>query len=377
MHGLTHEGIPMRHKINLQSKWLRTAIAATIGTASIAIILLWLMGAFRDKLPTGAPGEVLLEVGDAPTHQVRAKEVPIVETAVGSIEATRRIRVGSRLMARVKALHVEPSQNVAKGDLLVELDDQDLLAAVSEGEAALQSAKAAREQAAIDLERSTALLQQGIASRGRVDRDETALERAKADVERLNELLSQARTRLDFATIRAPSAGIVVDKHVEPGNLAIPGQDLVTLYDPTQLQLVASVRESLAVRLRPGDKVGVRLDSLDLYCEATIARIIPEAARQSRSFRVEVTGPCPPGILSGMFGRLEMRVGERSEIHIPRKALRRVGQIDLAFVVQPTGRVLRRFVRVGRTVAPDEIEILSGLRDGETVLASAPDPVDG
>ncbi|MCB9891315.1 MAG: efflux RND transporter periplasmic adaptor subunit [Planctomycetes bacterium] len=362
------------------AKRIRTILVALVGTAAIVLVLLWLMGAFHEKIAAGPSREVLVPAQGAPTLVVRGVEAPVIETAIGSIEATRRIRVGSRILARVKAVHVNASQRVKAGDVLVELDDRDLTAAVSEAEAALASAKAAKSQAEIDLERSKGLLEKDIASKGRVERDETALQRAEAEVKRQEELLSQANTRLGFATIRSPSDGIVVDKHIEPGNTASPGQDLVTLYDPAHLQLVASVREALATKLSPGDKVTVHLDALDLTCQADVARIVPEASRASRSFRVEVTGPCPVGVYSGMFGRLELRTGTRREIHVPRTALRRAGQVDLCFVVRDDKTVIRRFVRVGREMARedgagDRVEILSGLEDGETILVNAADAV--
>ncbi len=359
--------------MRILSAKVRSLAVGAILTAAIVLVLLWLMGYFHDKIPIGPVREVLRRHPDAAVLTLREVEVPVVETAIGSIEATRRIRVGAQILARVEAVHVTASQRVAEGDVLVELEDHDLKAAVAEAEAALASANAARAQAQQDLDRSQGLREQDIASKERVERAVTAVQRATSEVKRQEEQLSQARTRLGFATIRAPSAGIVIDKHIEPGNLATPGQDVVTLYDPEHLQLVASVREALATKLKPGDSVAVRLDALDLACEAKIARIVPEASRASRSFRVEVTGPCPPGVLSGMFGRLDMSVGTRRELHVPRAAVQRAGQVDLVFVVAGD-RVSRRFVRLGREVdggAALHYEVLAGLSDGEVILADA------
>ena len=354
------------------SKVLRTSVSAVLGIVAITLVLMWLMGAFHDKVEGTAWHEVLpLADADAPTLEVRAEAAPVVETAVGTVEATQRIRVGSRLLARVEKVHVRPSQRVAEGEILVELDPRDLRAAVAEAKAALDQAKAALVQAETDLKRSEELLARNVATGDRVERDTTAKQRAAAEVRRRQEALHRAETGLGFATVRAPSAGIVIDKHVEPGNLATPGQDLVTLYDPARLQLVARVREGLATRLRPGTAVRVRLDALDQECPAEIARVVPEASPASRSFRVEVTGPCPPGVLSGMFGRLLVDTGTRQVIRVPVAALRRSGQIDLAFVVRPDRRVLRRFVRVGATDG-EQIEILAGLAPGDVILARAP-----
>jgi RND family efflux transporter MFP subunit len=345
-------------------------VLGATGTAVIVVLVLWLMGVFHSKVAAEPPRRVLVESPAAATWTVQETESTLFESVVGTVEAVERIRVGSRILARVEKVHVRASQRVAPGEVMVELDDRDARAALAEARAALDAAVAANKQAELDLQRSSELLARNIESTDKVERDRTALRRAEAEVERFTEAASRAETALGFATIRAPSAGVVIDKHVEAGNLASPGEVVVTLYDPSRLQLVANVREALATRLRPGGKVRVRLESLDLSCDAEIARIVPEAQRQSRSFKVEVTGPCPPGVMSGMFARVLLPAGTRREILVPRAALQRSGQIDLAFVVQTDGTLLRRFVRIGRTPG-DKVEILSGLAVGERILLDA------
>lgn len=71
--------------------------------------------------------------------------------------------------------------------------------------------------------------------------------------------------------------GIVIDKLVEAGNTVSPGQVLLMLYDPTRMQMVVTVRESLAERLKVGRKIRGRLEALKHDCEATISEIVPEA----------------------------------------------------------------------------------------------------
>ena len=92
--------------------------------------------------------------------------------------------------------------------------------------------------------------------------------------------------------------------------------------------MVATVRESLAMGLEVGQQVAARLDSLGLDCHATISEIVPEAQAESRSFQVKVTGPCPPNVYSGMFGRIFIPLGEEEVLVVPPRAVRRVGQLE-------------------------------------------------
>ena len=122
---------------------------------------------------------------------------------------------------------------------------------------------------------------------------------------------------LDWATVRAPIAGTVIDKRVDVGDMVTPGQTLLTLFDPTRMQLVASVRESLTRQLEIGQSIGVRIEGLNKQCSGTVSEIVPEAQSASRAFQVKVTGPCPTGIYTGMFGRILIPLENEQVLVIP------------------------------------------------------------
>jgi hypothetical protein len=137
------------------------------------------------------------------------------------------------------------------------------------------------------------------------------------------------------------------------------------LYDPTKMQLVATVRESLAQRLAVGQTLRARLETLAHDCEGTISEIVPEAEAASRSFTVKVVGPCPPGVYSGMFGRIEIPLDEETLLVVPAKAVLQVGQLDMVDLVVD-GALLRRSVRLGRRL-DEGYEVLAGLKANDRV----------
>ena len=102
---------------------------------------------------------------------------------------------------------------------------------------------------------------------------------------------------LDWATIRSPIDGTVIDKKVDVGDMVTPGQMLVTLFDPKRMQLVASVRESLTHRLQVGQEIGVRVEGLDKQCSGTVSEIVPEAQSASRTLPGESHRALPAGHL--------------------------------------------------------------------------------
>jgi RND family efflux transporter MFP subunit len=182
--------------------------------------------------------------------------------------------------------------------------------------------------------------------------------------------VEESKVFLDYATITAPFSGIVVDKQVEPGDTATPGQTLLTLYDPDQMQLVANVRESLALKLKVGQQLPAKLEAFDYTCNATVREVVPQADAASRSFQVKVSGPCPPGIYSGMFGRLMLPLGDETLVVIPAGAVSRVGQLTLVEVVEGD-ELVRRHIQLGRQL-DGNYEVLSGLKAGERIVVGYP-----
>lgn len=357
---------------------LRTS-AIGLGFAVVVIVLLlWLAGTFHAKIDERreGPGAVAGRPMPADTSlaDVSVVRLPRIESAVGTIEAVHKAAVASKLLAKVVEVNVQAGQRVTRDEVLVRLDDEDLNASLRQAEAGVQAAQANRDYAHVEFDRIKGLYEDGIEAKTAFERAETALKTAEAELDRARQARALAETLLAYATITSPIDGIVIDKRVEVGDTATPGQVLLTLYDPTRMQLVASVRESLTQRLEVGQAIGVAVETLGKTCEGRISEIVPEAESSSRTFSVKVTGPCPPGIYSGMFGRLLIPLDEREVLTIPQAAVRRVGQLDLVDVAEKAdgGRQLlrRRVVQLGERI-DDKVEVLSGLRAGEQVALPA------
>ena len=332
----------------------------------VTVLLLGLAGKFAPKVSM-QPQRVSANEDKAPVvvAGVRLLRLPLVETAVGTVRPVHETTIGAKLLARVVEVNLKAGQVVQAGDLLVRLDDTDLRARRRQAEAVLKAAKAARFQAEADANRSGDLLKAKAVSRQENERAGTALKSADAELSRVKESINEIQATLDWATIRSPIRGIVIDKKVDVGDMVTPGQMLATLFDPKRMQLVASVRESLALRLKVGQTIEVQLENFNKQCTGTISEIVPEAESSSRAFQVKVTGPCPEGVYSGMFGRILIPLDEEQVLVIPRQAVRSVGQLDLVNVATQ-GAVSRRAVRLGRTIGQD-VEVLSGLSEGEQV----------
>jgi RND family efflux transporter MFP subunit len=356
--------------------WMRRGSWAAIFiafAAGVILLLLWLGGNFAPKVATSAAADR----AEPPAirgrvETVRRVRLPVFESAVGTIRAVHEATIGSKLLARVVEVNLKAGQKVHAGDVLVRLDDTDLKAKLRQANAASAAAEAVRAQAAVDEKRYAELLQSNAVSRQEYEKTATALRTAEAESRRARETVNEIQATLDWATIRSPIDGAVIDKKVDVGDMVTPGQTLALLFDPKRMQLVASVRESLAQQLKEGQTIGVQVERLNKQCGGTISEIVPEAQSASRTFQVKVTGPCPPGIYSGMFGRILIPLDEEEVLVIPAQAVRSVGQLELVDAVQD-GRAVRRSIRTGRRFG-DDVEVLSGLREGEQVVVPSTTP---
>ncbi|MFT3787965.1 MAG: efflux RND transporter periplasmic adaptor subunit [Tepidisphaeraceae bacterium] len=336
----------------------------------VSLLMLWITGFFGAKVDAHAvgPGAVRLNA-TAVLATVEARQLPIEETAVGTIQPVHRVELASRLLARIVTLDVVAGQAVKQGDVLVRLEDADLEARVKQAQAQLAQAVAERDRSKLDADRLVAAAANNAASPNERDRAIAAYKAAEAAVSAAEQSEAEARTLLAYSVITSPIDGVVVDKRMNTGDTVSPGQVIVTLLDPKRMQLVASVRESLSQRLKVGGSVTVRVDSVDHACTGTVSEIVPEASGTSRTFQVKVTGPCPTGVYAGMFGRLVIELGQESVLVVPQAAIQRTGQLEFVTVARD-GAGQRRLVRLGRSLGSD-LEVLSGLRAGEQVAVSA------
>jgi membrane fusion protein, multidrug efflux system len=373
---------------NLLVRWIRWIFQVLVFAgfaAGVVVLMLWLSGKFSPKVPAS---KLVAQSETSQTQQqsipVELVELPLTESAVGTIRAVHETTIGSKLLARVVEVNLKAGQKVRAGDVLIRLDDTDLRARLQQAQANVSAAEAAYTQASADEKRYAQLVESRTVSQQQYDNTVTAMHTAKANLRRAEAAVHESQATLDCATIQSPIDATVIDKKVDVGDMVSPGQPLVTLYDPTHMQLVASVRESLTSRLKVGQDIGVRVEGLNKTCSGTITEKVPEAQSASRTFQVKVSGPCPPGIYSGMFGRILIPLDKEKALVIPRRAIRDVGQLELVEVAGEK-RTDRRAIRTGRDLTKDEVKmfsdklmqgepyviVLSGLSEGERVVLPA------
>lgn len=280
---------------------------------------------------------------------------------MGTVEALSHAQIETKVQARVEKIAVDLGSHVRAGDLLAELDTRDFSARA-------RQAQALNEQAAQDLKRFKALLSQQAATQQEFD-----AVKARAAVAESNR--QEAEAMLSYARIVAPFSGLVTEKFVDVGDLAIPGRPLFGLEQDGSLRFVLTLPESQSAKLAKSDVARVEVPAADTTVEGIVSEISPSANPATRAYEVKIDLPNTGRIRPGQFGRLLLPTGTDEGLFVPSTAVAQRGQLELVYVVSPDNRVSLRMVRTGRK-SGGITEILSGLSAGETVVTSLTDELN-
>lgn len=279
--------------------------------------------------PTAATGRVAVEAADVSTGSVAD-----VRSFTGSVEAGDAFTVAPKIGGLVEDVHVDIGDRVRRGQVVVELDDDEAAQSLAEAEAELAVARAELEQARADanlarreLERTRTLAQRELASQSELD---TASARAEAQqagvavatarVTQREAALARARVQLGYTSVRADWPGedadrVVGERMINAGDTVAANTALLTILDLTPVTIVFNAPESDYAQLSAGQPARITADAFPQRTfEGRIARIAPRFAEDSRQARVEVTAANEDGGLKpGMFATVRVTVDAAEE----------------------------------------------------------------
>jgi HlyD family secretion protein len=409
-----------RRRGRRRAAWLRYAIIALVGLAVAGYFV------SRTRLNT-------VEVEVSATQRLDPGAPTPVLTAGGYIIPHRKVELAPKITGRVEWIGVEKGDKVARGQVLLRIEQQEFLAAVDRTQAVLAGARARLQEleagsrpeeieraragleearsnvanALLELERFERLHVDGAVARQTLDaarnRHEVALaqqasaqknfelvrigprreqiELAGAQVREAEAALKAAQVDLDNTVIRAPIAGTILERLVEPGEIVtisfIGGRGaksaVLSLADLRVLDVEVDVSQNEIGKVRLNQPAGIVADAFpDRTYRGTVTEMAPEANRQKATLQVKVRVAEPDGVI-----RPEMNAkvtfleppsgsGGPAKVFAPKEAVfTREAQ---SFVYQVNdGTATARRVRVGAE-ADGRIEVLDGLAGGESVV---------
>ncbi|MCG7975467.1 MAG: efflux RND transporter periplasmic adaptor subunit [Candidatus Thiodiazotropha taylori] len=290
----------------------------------------------------------------------------------GTVEAINQTTLSAQTRGQVEQILFDVDDFVEKGQVVVKLKDTEQRAGLDQARADLKEAKARRQEALDDFNRTKDLFGRKLASQSQLDKATAALKSAKARKEAADARLAQANEQFEYTRVKAPYSGIVTHRHVEVGEIASPGQKLMSGTSLDQLRVIVDLPQSLVPVIRQQGKARVLLSSGESI-EGVKLTIFPFADQSSSTFQVRVD--LPQGVkdlFPGMFVKTAFITGVKQELVVPREAVVYRSEVTAVYVLGSDGRVHFRHIRAGHPVSEDALSVIAGLSAGEEVIL---DPV--
>lgn len=293
-------------------------------------------------------------------------------SVTGSLRAINQAAVKARVAGEVREVLVREGEAVAAGQVLVRMDESDYRARQAQSEAALVAARGQLDIAGKARDNNRALLERGFISKNAFDTTASQYDIALANVDAAAGALAVTKKALADTVIRAPIAGLVASRSVQPGEkVAVDGR-LLDVVDLSKMEMEVAVPTSDILSIAPGQEVAVKVEGLAQPMPARVARINPATQAGSRSIMAYLQMDNPQSLLrSGMFGEARLTLSKKSGVlAVPQSALQ--GNGDSFFVYAIEGDKLeRKTVQTGITGNDGDavvVEITGGLAPGAQIV---------
>ena len=301
------------------------------------------------------------------TYIVHDTTLSAVFEAAGVAAPIQQATLSTKLMGTVTDVLAREGDRVTPGQTLVRIDARDLSAKSAQVSASVADAEAMHRDALTQANRIRALYTDSAATRAQLDAAETGLARAEAAVAATHAASAELGAVSSYSTIRAPFAGIVTKRFVDPGAFAAPGAPLVAVQDVSTLRITASTTPDIARGLRRGQSLAATIEGQPVT--AAIEGAVPALTGNLYTINALVTNP-RGALLAGSAATLVVPTGTRTALIVPKTAI--VHEGDLTGVILRTAQGdERRWVRLG-LASGELIEISAGLRSGDRVVLPAP-----
>ncbi len=308
------------------------------------------------------------------TQPAAVREITLEQRFDGVVEAVHRATVSAQTSGRIEAILFDVDDYVERGAVLLRFRATEQAARQRQAEAGLEEARARLREARDERGRIAGIFARGLVAKAAMDRADADLKAAQARFESAQAQLAEASEQLEHTVVRAPYSGIVVERHVELGETANPGQPLMTGLSLERLRAVTAVPQRYVTEVR-----ALAPDAIRVYTDAGAAlssesiTVSPYADPGSHSFRVRLDlAPGSHSLYPGMLVKVGFALGEGEQLLIPQSALVRRSEVTGVYVVDPDGAVTLRQIRAGHIIDDDHVVVLAGLKPGEQV---ALDPV--
>lgn len=356
-------------------RWIWIVAAAIVVLGAVAFFM---MGGSKPEQPEGAAGKggpAAASQSQIPTVTVAApgrRAVQTIVTGTGSLAARREMPVGvvgeGGVVTRVL---VEPGSWVGKGQVLATVDRSVQSQTAESLAASVRVAQADARLAQAELDRAQRLVANGFISKADIDRKTATRDQALARVRVAQAQLAETQARNRRLDIRAPEAGLVLTRQVEPGQIVSGGSGvLFRMAMGGQMELRTQLSEVDLQRLRPGAVAEVTPTGTTQVFKGEVWQVSPVIDPQTRQGIARVALNYDPALRPGGFASARIVAGGVTAVILPQSAVQSDNEGNYVYIIDSKDQAVRRGVTTG-DVSEAGVAITSGLNGSERVVLTA------
>ena len=326
---------------------------ASIG-AAITILSIGYMTFGKENSYAGVPkAEAAVTVA---TVVVEPKTMDSVVSAVGTLSSKNISVLSSKIMGKVVSLTANEGDYVSQGKLLMKIESGEISAQTYQAQAGFNNAK-------LQFDRIKGLFDEKAATQMEMDQATLGKESATAG-------LNAAKAVESYTIITAPITGQIVEKRINLGEMALPGQPILKIEDNRNLRLEVTLNEQDLRFVQLGKNVIVQIDAMPgKNIQGRVAQVIPASDIRTHSFIVKIDVPSDKSLMTGMYGKALFSTGSREAILVPKTAVVDMSGISGVYIVSAEGTAVFQMVQLGEAQG-EAIEATTGLKAGDRVIVN-------
>jgi RND family efflux transporter MFP subunit len=338
----------------------------------------------RPVLTVLLAGGVTLSVSAAPvsvpTIVAQAGNSAASQRMEGAVEPIRQATVSAQTPGTVMSFTVKAGDVVRAGQVLAQVDARQAQAGLAQSDASLAQAQALEHNAKLQLDRAKELTAKGFVSGSALDSAQSQWRAAQAGLHAAQAGQQQAALQRGFTQVTAPFDAVVLATHANVGDMAAPGRPLITVYAPGALRVVVQVPTSQSDAARTARRITITAHGAPSQGTFTPIKstLLPvtDVVAQTVEWRLDLPAQAnqawrPGQSVSVQFeGQASAAPQASTALRLPASAVLRRGELTAVYVVRQ-GQFSLQAVRVRSSAPSDQVEVLTGLQQGDAVAVDA------
>lgn len=356
----------------LKKRAFRIALVILALLIAAAVITIKIRSATPAPAATPAATVQALEFLASDLIQITPHDLRQTITVSGALRARNQAVVKAKVAGEIREVLVREGEAVTAGQVLIRIDGSEYQARIAQATGALQAARGQLEIAGKARDNNRALLEKGFISKNAFDNSASQYAIAQANIDSARGALDIAQKSLADTVLRAPIAGLISHRSVQPGEKVSADNLLLEIVDLRQMEMAASVPAPDIAQIKLGQPVSIRVDGISQAIAGSVVRINPTTEAGSRSILAYIQIDNPNGALrGGMFAQAELTLSQKSGVlSVPQSAIRQVDGRTLVYAIE-NGVLTEKAVTLGLEGNDDNgaaVEIAAGLTAGAQVV---------